>query len=262
MFFLSFSLCKYFRPPSSSDAFLLNTLSYSPSSAFSKVDESTFGYDAALLPHINYMSLMLDTSSSDLSADFNNLAMKYLSDEQLTQISKWSKSKKRGGSSSQESLLHKVLTASTAAGPSKANMSYASRKYMERYGLLEEEDDDEGSRFIGDESGYRNVADRTTHDEMEQSTDHAPLMKTVSFFLKRAVEKSDLSEHDSQDAERDETNSGSGSLSPTRDCGRDAFTRSALKTPVHQQKPTASTEQEEKGMILDIQKLKQMPKLM
>ena len=261
MFFPSFSLRKYFRPLSTPDAFLLNTLSYNPSSVFSKVDESTFGYDAALLPHINYMSLMLDTSSSDLSADFNNLAMKYLSDEQLMQISKWSKSKKRGGSSSQESLLHKVLTASTAAGPSKANMSYASRKYMERYGLLEEEDD-EGSRFIGDESGYRDVADRTTHDEMEQTTDHAPLMKTVSFFLKRAIKKSDLSEHDSQDAESDEMNSGSDSLSPTRACGRDAFTMSALKTPVHQQKHTVSTEQEEKGMILDIQKLKQMPKLM
>ena len=79
------------------------------------------------------MSMMLD-SDSDLSVDADALAMKYLSDEQLTELARLrqtgpKRSRRRG-----DGLDQVFRDVSSCAAN---HMSFASRKYMERYGLLE-----------------------------------------------------------------------------------------------------------------------------
>ena len=93
--------------------------------------------DQLMLPRVNYMSMMLD-NDSDLSADADALAMKYLSDEQLTELARLRqhspmKSRRHGDG------LDRVFRGRdmSSCGVSANHMSFASRKYMERYGLLD-----------------------------------------------------------------------------------------------------------------------------
>ena len=96
-----------------------------------------------MLPHINYTSLMLD-SDSDVSADADALAMKYLSDEQLAQLAKLRlQSPKSTRGRMQDIGLERLLN-NTTLGPSPGisiygmsanNMSFATKKFLEKYGL-------------------------------------------------------------------------------------------------------------------------------
>lgn len=67
----------------------------------------------------------------DLSLEANAIALRYLSDSQLSRLS-------LGGPSRQP-----ALPSSCDAFLSPSNMSLASRKYMRKYGLIEEEDEEE-----------------------------------------------------------------------------------------------------------------------
>ena len=106
-------------------------------------------FDPRLLPKINYVSMMLD-SDSDLSADADSLAMKYLSDDQLAELAKMRLSGTKGKQRhKRDPALERLLARadsneSTYCGISSTHMSFASKKYMERYGLLDGEG--EGSR--------------------------------------------------------------------------------------------------------------------
>ena len=88
---------------------------------------------------------MMLGSETDASVEINAMAMKYLRDEQLTQVARHHQSPLHmaGGTSNQ--LLRQVLAASLDAtgasdvsgrGMSATNMSMATKKYMEKYGLL------------------------------------------------------------------------------------------------------------------------------
>ena len=105
------------------------------------LEQTSFFLDPSLLPRMQYESMVLD-SDQELSSEADALAMKYLSDEQLTELAKLRLSSpagkvKRGREF--DRLLGtpsgRKSTNSTMFGAS--HMSFASRKYLERYGLLE-----------------------------------------------------------------------------------------------------------------------------
>ncbi|XP_070564352.1 SCL-interrupting locus protein homolog isoform X2 [Ptychodera flava] len=97
------------------------------------------------IPRINYTSMNeMTMDGSDLSFEANAIAMKYLSDKQLTKLSHHMGQQRQA--TPQEKLLQTVLTkaasdktllGSSVYDSSPVNMSLASKKYLEKYGLLD-----------------------------------------------------------------------------------------------------------------------------
>ncbi|XP_041358779.1 SCL-interrupting locus protein homolog [Gigantopelta aegis] len=97
--------------------------------------------DTTFIPKINYMSVMFD-SDSDTSVDINAMAMKYLSDEQLTHMMKL---QRNANIPRKTGLLRQVLRAENMSnvsqdvsrfGMSPNNITLDTKKYLEKYGLL------------------------------------------------------------------------------------------------------------------------------
>lgn len=100
--------------------------------------------DTTFIPKINYVSMFLD-SDSDTSMEINAMAMKYLKDEQLTQMAKLRAAACVNGAknSRKTALLQQVLQAGakttpnvTQYGMSPSDLTFATKKYMQKYGLL------------------------------------------------------------------------------------------------------------------------------
>jgi hypothetical protein len=153
--------------------------------------DSTFFLEAAMLPKVDYRSLWLDSGDSDLSADADALAMKYLTDEQLSELARV-RSKRASSSHGKntDSDLRRVL----GSRPSSRDMSMlpanhlsiSSRKYLERYGLLNESD---GTLKAPPVHLHNN-----SHDDTAASLNVSgePAVMNVQQFLKRMAEKSYL----------------------------------------------------------------------
>ncbi|KAJ6650816.1 hypothetical protein lerEdw1_003693 [Lerista edwardsae] len=102
----------------------------------------------AVVPGLNYISFAnvgmsgLAANVADLSMEANAIALKYLSESQLSQLSLSRSSQKSSMDSSIQTLLHsntdKSLLGFGLISPS--NMSFATKKYMKRYGLLQNSD--------------------------------------------------------------------------------------------------------------------------
>ncbi|XP_014649316.1 PREDICTED: SCL-interrupting locus protein isoform X1 [Ceratotherium simum simum] len=103
----------------------------------------------AVISGLNYMSFAnvgmsgLSPSGMDLSMEANAIALKYLNENQLSQLS-LSQSNQNNGDSS-FSLLHINTDRSTVGLSliSPNNMSFATKKYMKRYGLIQSSDNSE-----------------------------------------------------------------------------------------------------------------------
>ncbi|KAK6172016.1 hypothetical protein SNE40_018419 [Patella caerulea] len=119
-----------------------NLINISSLQSFLKSAEGGKHVDTTLIPKIDYMSMMFD-SDSDTSVEINAMAMKYLKDEQLTQMMKLQHRASTLGNTNGEKktllrqLLHSDMPDQSQNNPSVNDMTFATRKYMEKHGLLD-----------------------------------------------------------------------------------------------------------------------------
>lgn len=117
---------------------------------------------------------MLLDSDTDTSMEINAMAMKYLKDEQLTQLTKLqAKNRLLQGSkktSDKTALLQKILKMEedstpnvTNVGMSPNDLTFATKRYLEKHGLLEG----------GASSGSTSMSDATQNDSYRLRTNYS-----------------------------------------------------------------------------------------
>ncbi|MGH0152837.1 UNVERIFIED_CONTAM: hypothetical protein FKN15_023590 [Acipenser sinensis] len=146
-------------------------------------------YPQAVLPKLNYVSFGNMASSGfgpsgvDLSLEANAIALKYLNDSQLSQLSVSRGGCQTGQEESQS--LSIILQHNTNTTTEKSmvgmslmspnNMSFATRKYMKRYGLIECEDsseeEEEGASESQIETTVVSVSDSYRKDYAERGAE-------------------------------------------------------------------------------------------
>ncbi|XP_058159601.1 SCL-interrupting locus protein [Dasypus novemcinctus] len=116
----------------------------------------------AVISGLNYMSFAnvgmsgLSPSGVDLSMEANAIALKYLNENQLSQLSLTRSNQNNCDSSF--SLLH-INTDKSPVGLSlisPSNMSFATKKYMKRYGLIQSSDNSEDEEESPNNTGSKN----------------------------------------------------------------------------------------------------------
>ncbi|ELU03617.1 hypothetical protein CAPTEDRAFT_219123 [Capitella teleta] len=153
-------------------------------------DQSTFLLDAAMLPKVNYRSLWLDSGDSDMSADADALAMKYLTDEQLSELARVrsKRSTTTGGNKNPLNGLSRVLSTRPSGRDASMmphnQMSLCSRKYLERYGLLDDDDN-----AVLNAPAVHGGSHNNTAASLDVSGD---AVINVQEFLKKMAEKRNL----------------------------------------------------------------------
>uniref|UniRef100_G1T5Q6 STIL centriolar assembly protein n=1 Tax=Oryctolagus cuniculus TaxID=9986 RepID=G1T5Q6_RABIT len=128
----------------------------------------------AVISGLNYMSLAnvgmsgLSPNGVDLSMEANAIALKYLNENQLSQLSLTRSNQNNCDSSF--SLLHINTDRSTVGLSliSPNNMSFATKKYMKRYGLIQSSDNSE------DEEDPPNGADGKSEPTLMQNLTSTP----------------------------------------------------------------------------------------
>ncbi|XP_047412482.1 SCL-interrupting locus protein isoform X2 [Sciurus carolinensis] len=128
----------------------------------------------AVISGLNYMSFAnvgmsgLNPTGVDLSMEANAIALKYLNENQLSQLSLTRSNQNNCDSSF--SLLH-INTDKSTVGLSlisPSNMSFATKKYMKRYGLIQSSDNS------GDEEDPPNSADSQSNHSLNQNPTSTP----------------------------------------------------------------------------------------
>ncbi|XP_014791141.1 SCL-interrupting locus protein homolog isoform X2 [Octopus bimaculoides] len=117
--------------------------------------------DCTLLPKINYISMLLE-SDTETSMEINSMALKYLKDEQLTQMAKLrsQSTTPTAAKANNKNFLCQIMRYgldSSSPDISKYGMSvndltFATRKYMEKHHLIEESDSKNMSFLLKDDT--------------------------------------------------------------------------------------------------------------
>ncbi|XP_009877392.1 PREDICTED: SCL-interrupting locus protein [Apaloderma vittatum] len=110
----------------------------------------------AVVPGLNYMSFAnvsvcgLTPNVADLSMEANAIALKYLSENQLSQLSLSRSGQNPPADFSFQDILHKNMDKSMVGLSliSPNNMSFATKKYMKRYGLIQGNDSSEDEEEV------------------------------------------------------------------------------------------------------------------
>uniref|UniRef100_A0A8D0H2X8 STIL centriolar assembly protein n=1 Tax=Sphenodon punctatus TaxID=8508 RepID=A0A8D0H2X8_SPHPU len=132
----------------------------------------------AVIPELNYMSFAnvgvsgFAPNGADLSMEANAIALKYLSESQLSQLSRSRSGQKNPVDSSFQALFRTNLEKSTVGLSliSPNNMSFATKKYMKRYGLIQCNDgsDDEEEEHQANSSRIASSRDANIVDPISQ----------------------------------------------------------------------------------------------
>ncbi|GAB1601715.1 hypothetical protein Ahia01_000449900 [Argonauta hians] len=118
--------------------------------------------DCTLLPKINYISMLLE-SDTETSMEINSMALKYLKDEQLTQMAKLrcqNAAATTAAKANNKNFLCQIMRYgldSSSPDISKYGMSvndltFATRKYMEKHHLIEGSDSKNTSNYLSNYS--------------------------------------------------------------------------------------------------------------
>ncbi|XP_067391603.1 SCL-interrupting locus protein isoform X2 [Emydura macquarii macquarii] len=141
----------------------------------------------AVIPGLNYMSFVnvgmsgLAPTGVDLSMEANAIALKYLSESQLSQLSLSHTSEKNPEESSFQNLLHTSVDKSVVGLSlvSPNNMSFATKKYMKRYGLIQTSDNSEDEEELQTENSSSSCVSRS-EDVLE--TNRKPVLEGFNFW--------------------------------------------------------------------------------
>ncbi len=108
---------------------------YSCTSLFTfRRDHSFIMYDSPMLPRINYVSQVFDSDSNN-STYIDGLAMKYLKDDELTEVAQ---ARTPGSGHRGAQAKRSAATDVTMYGISANNMTIHTREYLEKYCLAGE----------------------------------------------------------------------------------------------------------------------------
>jgi hypothetical protein len=147
-----------------------------------------------MLPKIQYVSMMLDSETDISSGDVDALAMKYLTDEQLAELAHLrTVSPKKHSVDRRDPVLDRVMARSPSCNstsrsgsstPSQNYMSFATKNYLQKYGLIESE---------------VNSADQTFNDTRNTDStenglnvrDFLNILAEQSFHLSRSMSEGD-----------------------------------------------------------------------
>ncbi|XP_006824317.1 SCL-interrupting locus protein homolog [Saccoglossus kowalevskii] len=210
------------------------------SSEYSRCDSFTSDY----FPHINYTSLADFTmDGGDLSFEANAIAMKYLSDKQLSKLSHHMGEQRH--KVSEEKLLQTVLTkaasdksmfgSSVTDSSSGVNMSLATRKYLEKYGLLDKSGGSSSCSTIEEVSLCQRCGEEVKDSPQHRRTCYSPPSRDTSC---KTPEVSCL------------------------ECQSTSTNRVLSFSQVSQESKKTTKSDCSTGNILDLKKLRDMPKLL
>lgn len=143
--------------------------------------------DTTFIPKINYVSMLLD-SDTDTSMEINAMAMKYLKDEQLTQLTKLQAKNRllqgKNKTSEKTALLQKILKAEdestpnvTTVGMSPNDLTFATKRYLERHGLLDGGSNGD-STSAGDSTQNDSYRLRTNYSTLTSGSEDGPAHTT------------------------------------------------------------------------------------
>lgn len=139
--------------------------------------------DTTFIPKINYVSMLLD-SDTDTSMEINAMAMKYLKDEQLTQLTKLQAKNRllqgKNKAAEKTALLQKILKAEeeestpnvTTVGMSPNDLTFATKRYLERHGLLDGATGNSGSASDSTQDNTYHL--RTNYSTMTSGSEDGP----------------------------------------------------------------------------------------
>ncbi|KAM8805810.1 SCL-interrupting locus protein [Eudromia elegans] len=132
----------------------------------------------AVVPGLNYMSFAnvsmcgLTPNVADLSMEANAIALKYLSENQLSRLSLSHSGRNPPADFSFQDVLHtnmdKSMVGLSLISPS--NMSFATKKYMRRYGLIQGNDGSEDEEEIQVQGS--NTGDVKSENALDKNINH------------------------------------------------------------------------------------------